>query len=125
MAKAKPHARPAAEKNRLSITYTVLIWFGMLLALLGVAIAILSLGGAVEFSAKVGDAEFKSTSLGLAIVAIGTILSGFIATRLPKGVTVFATATPTWTERVASRAGILILLGVLALALLGFSLWRT
>lgn len=123
-AKTKSSTRPVAETNRPSVTYTVLIWFGMLLALIGVAIAVLGLGGVVEFSAKVGNAQLKSTSLGLIVVAIGTFLSGFIATRMPKGVTVFATTAPTWNERVGGHAGLLFLLGIVALALLGFSLWR-
>lgn len=122
--KAKPNTRPVAETNRPSVTYTVLIWFGMLLALIGVAIAVLGLGDVVEFSAKVGNAQLKSTSLGLIVVAIGIFLAGFIATRMPKGVTVFATTAPTWNERIAARAGLLFLLGIVALALLGFSLWR-
>jgi hypothetical protein len=98
--------------TRKSITFTVLIWVGILLAVAGAVVAILGLGGAIEFSAKVGSIELKSTSVGLAICAMGCLLAGYVATRLPKGVQVLGPRHSSFLRRVSERGGWLIALGV-------------
>lgn len=107
-----------------SATFTALIWFGMFLAAAGMVIAILGVGGAIEFSAKADGAEIKTTSLGLAILAIGCLLSGVVATRLPKGVSVFAVSRPTPIEWIVLHAAWFIALAVVASALVAVSIWR-
>jgi len=109
------HAKP-------SVTFTALIWFGMVLAAVGVVVALLGVGDAVDFNVKLGDAEVTTSSLGLAILAVGALLAGFVATRLPKNVAVFAITQPTFLERVAQRAGWFLVLAIVAIALLVASL---
>jgi len=57
------------DSNR-SITFTALIWLGILLAIAGALIAVLGVGGAVTFDIKYNDMEFHSTNLGLAILVV-------------------------------------------------------
>jgi hypothetical protein len=110
----------AAKKK--SITFTALIWFGMLLAAAGAAVAILGIGGAVEFSAKVGSTELKTTSVGLAICAIGCLLAGGVATRLPKDVAVLATRKPTFIDWISQYAWWVLGLALVAVVLFLLSL---
>lgn len=65
---------------------------------------LLGAGHAVEFSAKIGDTEVKTTSAGLALLALGLFIDGFIATRLPAGVSVFEVHKPTMLETIAAKA---------------------
>lgn len=104
-----------------SITFTVLIWFGMLLAAVGAAVAILGVGGAVAFSAKVGSIELKTTSIGLAICALGCLLAGGVATRLPKGVEVLG-ARASFMNWMSRHAWWVLALALVAVVLLLFSL---
>ncbi len=110
--------------TRPSVTFTALIWLGMLLTLGGAIVALLGIGTAVEFKAKIGDGEVTTTNLGLAIMAIGAILAALVATKLPKGITVFAVSKPTWGDRFSENSGWLVAFAVLTIILLGFSLWR-
>jgi hypothetical protein len=102
------------RRGKPSVTFTAFIWFGMLLAVAGAVVAILGIGCAVVFSGKVAGAEVKTTSLGLAILAIGALLAGVVATRLPKGVVVFEVSRETVTEKIARRAIWLFLLAIAA-----------
>ena len=100
-----------------SVTFTALVWFGMLLAAAGATVAILGIGNLIEFSGKVAGAEVKTTSLGLAILAIGALLAGVVAIRLPKGTTVYEVTRTPFLDKVTRYAGWLIVLAVAAASL--------
>lgn len=78
----------AHKKNKRSVTFTALIWLGMILALLGAIVAILGFGGAITFEGTLGSLKVQTTSVGLAIMIVGAFLSGTVATNLPKNVQV-------------------------------------
>ena len=113
-----------ARANQPSVTFTALIWLGMLLMLAGAAVAVLGVGAAVEFKAKIGGNEITTTSLGLAIMATGAVVAAYVATKLPKGVTVFAVHEPTWQDRVADKSGWLVAIAAIILVLLALSVWQ-
>jgi hypothetical protein len=75
---------------RISVTFTALIWLGIVLAMLGAVVAVLGLGGSTVFEVTVHGITVKTSQTGLAILAIGALLSGLIAVKIPKGVRVMA-----------------------------------
>jgi hypothetical protein len=97
-------------ETKPSITFTALIWFGMLMVAAGAIVGVLGLGGVVTFSAKYKDAEFSTTSLGCAMMMIGMVMALLVALKLPKGITVFAVQRQTWQDRVAANTGWLAVL---------------
>lgn len=98
------------SKKTLSITFTLLIWSGIVLAFLGAIVAIIGVGGATAFDGKFGNIEIKTTSVGLAILVVGSVLAGTIALRLPKDVRVLNRTRQTIVEKIAERA--ILLLGI-------------
>ena len=107
-------------KKEFSVTYTVLIWFGMALCIVGAVAAILGLGGSTVFELTFGDFTAKSTQVGLSIMIIGAALAGVVAVKLPAGVKVLAEEVHySFTQRLARNlpvvALILVLVGVISL----------
>ncbi len=98
------------QETKPSITFTALIWLGMLLAVAGAVVAVLGIGGAVTFSAKYGGNEFSTTNLGCAMMMIGAVLAAVVALKLPKGISVFAVQQQSWGDRFAANAGWLAVL---------------
>jgi len=111
------------SKERISITYTALIWTGIILVLFGAISAVLGLGGATFFEASFGEIKIKTTQTGLAILFVGALLSGFIAIKLPKGVVVLDKEEKyTFTERLARKIPILaLIIAAIAIVLLVLS----
>jgi hypothetical protein len=105
-----------------SITFTALIWFGMLLGAVGAVVAILGVGGAVSFSIKIGSVDANTTSVGLAICVIGCLLAGGVATRLPKGVSVLGRRHSSFMNWISRHAWWLLALALVAVALFLISL---
>src|SRR5687767_1422989 len=95
-----------AEARR-SVTFTALIFVGMAIAIGGLIIIVLGLGGSTRFELKVGEVEVATTSVGLAVLTVGAIMSAVIALKLPEGVQVFGATNPTMIERFASFAPLL------------------
>jgi hypothetical protein len=93
----------------------------MILAVVGAVVAILGVGGAVNFSLKASGVELKSTSTGLAICAIGCLLAGGVATRLPPGVTVLG-GRATFMSWMSRYAWWIVAVGVVIAVLLFLSL---
>jgi formate hydrogenlyase subunit 3/multisubunit Na+/H+ antiporter MnhD subunit len=73
---------------RVSITFTALIWTGIVLCIAGFIITALGLGGVTLFEAGIGDFTVKTTNSGLALIVIGAALSYFVSRALPTGVAV-------------------------------------
>ena len=72
----------------MPITYTALIWTGIILALFGAITAVLGLGGTTVFEASLGNINVKTNQTGLAILAVGAALAGTVALKLPERVRV-------------------------------------
>jgi uncharacterized membrane protein len=106
-----------SKSSRPSVTYTALIWLGILLVLIGLVVTLLGVGGAVTFDAKINDIEFHTTNLGLAILMVGAVLAALVAIKLPKGVEVFAVQRRTFLDRVAANSGWITLCALLAIIL--------
>lgn len=112
----------STEPRTLSVTFTVLIWAGIALAIFGAIVAILGVGGAAAFDGKIGSIEVKTGSVGLAILVVGLIFAGTIALRLPRNVRVLARARKrSLTERIARRAPLFFLAGIIGCILLVLS----
>jgi len=95
---------------RVSITYTALIWTGIILALFGAITAVLGLGGATVFEGSLGSIKVKTTQTGLAILVVGAALAGTIALKLPKGIVVLEEGEKySLTEKLARRIPVLSL----------------
>lgn len=109
------------QKKKLSITFTALIWTGILLALFGAVVAVLGLGGTTAFEGKIGDVEIKTASVGLAIFAVGAVLAGIIALRLPKEVGVLARKPRSLIEKIANRPIYFFIAGLVGCILLALS----
>jgi uncharacterized membrane protein YidH (DUF202 family) len=93
------------ETKHLSVTFTALIWTGLIVVLAGVAMTAfgsLDTGATIEVSW--GKARLKTVHVGLALVIVGALLAGIVSLRLPKNVRVFAGHMGR-TERLASRIG--------------------
>lgn len=88
-----------------SITFTTMIFVGLITALIGVVFAALGAGDALPFEASLGDAKVKTESVGLALAAIGFGFAAFVAMKLPKGVTVLSAGPRNVGDRVADHAG--------------------
>jgi TRAP-type C4-dicarboxylate transport system permease small subunit len=74
------------SKGKISITFTAIIWVGLLLTVFGALVAALGLGGVTTFSFKWKDVvELNSTSIGLIVMAGGILLTLYQANHLPKG----------------------------------------
>ena len=77
---------------------------------------VLGIGGAIEFSLKLGKASLSTTSSGLSLVGLGMLLAGVVATRLPPQVRVFSRSSQlSFAEQVVAYAGPLLLAGAVAL----------
>jgi hypothetical protein len=86
--------------------------------LLGVVVVLLGLGNGSAFSFKFEKVELSTSSSGLAIIAIGALLSGYVATRLPANVMVFGIEKPTLLDQIQNLAPQLLLGGGIAVAVL-------
>ncbi len=102
------------KKATPSIIFTAILVLGMVIALCGLIVTLLGAGHAVDFSAKVGNVELKTTSTGLVLLSLGLFIDGFIATRLPAGVSVFEVRKPTLLEYISSRAIYILAAAVVA-----------
>lgn len=79
-------AKQKNKKQEISITFTAIIWVGLLLAIFGAVVAALGLGGVTTFTFKWKDVvELNSTSIGLIIMAAGILSTLYQANHLPKG----------------------------------------
>jgi hypothetical protein len=101
-------------RKEASVTFTALVFFGMLIAVVGLIILLLGLGGATTFSIEVGDSKLSTTSTGLAVLGIGAGLSALVALNLPEGVRVFGPTPPRWSDRLRAAAGPLLVVSALA-----------
>jgi hypothetical protein len=95
--------------KRRSVTFTALIFFGMVIALVGLILAALGLGGVSTFEFAVGDFTLKTTSVGLAVLAVGVGLSAGVALNLPENVELFGPTERTMTERLRGLAPAFVL----------------
>lgn len=102
------------SEPRRSITFTVLIFFGMLVALVGLVVLLFGLGGSTSFEFSISDLAVKTTSVGLAILALGAGLSAVIALNLPDEVQVFGETPATLRDRL--KAFSLVFVGVAVVA---------
>lgn len=107
------------QPPRISVTFTILIWAGILLMVMGGLAAIVGLGGSTIFDVKYGDNTFKTTSVGLAVMAVGALVAGIVALRLPAGTTVLsgtrAASNRTLTERLAAVPAVYFLVALAAI----------
>jgi hypothetical protein len=102
------------SEPRRSVTFTALIFFGMLVALVGLVLVAFGLGGTTTFEFSLGEIEVKTTSTGLAILAVGAAISAGVAMNLPEGVQVFGRTRPTLSERLKQLTPLFVIVAVVA-----------
>lgn len=105
-------------ESRRSVTFTVLIFFGMAIAIVGLVMMIAGLGGSTTFDLTIGEWKLKTTSSGLAVLAVGAGLSAGVALNLPEGVQVMGPSKPTPASQLRKLA--LPAAGVGVLSIIGF-----
>jgi hypothetical protein len=80
-------AKQKNKEGKTSITFTAIIWVGLLLTIFGAVVATLGLGGVTTFTFKWKDVvELNSTSVGLIVMAAGILLTLYQANNLPNGI---------------------------------------
>ncbi len=118
--------KQVTKEKRISITFTALIWVGILLCIFGAVVAVLGLSGSIAFEAHIGSVEVKTTQTGLAILVVGALLSFFTAQRLPHDVIVLGDE-PTLMEKLVRQVpmvSILMCIITVVLLILSFFLGR-
>lgn len=111
-------------EQRGSITFTALIWLGIILTILGAIAAIFGIGSPTTFEFSFGDLSVKTSQVGLAIMAVGSVLALFTIKIVPEGSIILGDEeTYTFTEKLAKRIPLLlIVILIIALGLLIFSI---
>lgn len=103
----------------VSFTYTAVIFTGLAIAVFGAIVAVFGIGGGTAFDGSIFNAKIKTENVGLVLLVVGSALAGYVAVKLPKGVRVFSSEAPTFTERlgtaVARPALLIACLGAIAL----------
>jgi len=104
-------------KKKISYTFTLLIWIGIILVLFGAIVAALGLGGSIAFQGSFGDLKIKTNQTGLVIAIIGAALSGTVALNLPKGVMILSNEEKlTLTERMSKKMPIIAVIIIILAA---------
>jgi hypothetical protein len=85
----KPQQSLIPLQKTKSITFTVLIWAGIVLALLGAITAIIGISDARALEIGLGIFTLKITNVGLVILVVGSFLASFVALHLPDNVSVY------------------------------------
>lgn len=98
------------KRKSISVTFTALVWTGILLAIAGAVVAVLGLGNVTSFQGKIGNIQITTTSIGLVIMIVGSVLAGTIALHLPKDVRVFGETKDTLMEKIVE--GVPVFFGV-------------
>ena len=116
--------------NKIPFTYTCLIWIGILIVLYGLAVIAFpgKVPGAKEISVliKFLGIELQTNDMGIAILAIGSLLSGSVAIKVPKGAMVLGEEGKkrSFTEKLARKIpffAFLIIAGAIYLLYKSFS----
>lgn len=115
---AVPRPDPVGDPGRVSITITVMVIVGLLIAVTGIVMLIAGLGGSSAFEASLGDVKLKTESVGLAVLVVGLVFAGFAARTVSEGGQLLGEAgvTPAARLRAAGRP----LLAAAAVALVVF-----
>ncbi len=104
----------------MSITFTALIWTGILLSIFGAIVTVLGLGGSTLFEVSIGSVTVKMKATGLIIIVIGAALSFFTAQNLPPDVIVLGDEPTLMEKNVRNIPAISLLVCVIAIFLLLF-----
>ena len=116
--------------NKIPFTVTFLMWIGILIVLYGLAVIAFpdKVPGAKEISLliKFLGMEIQTNDMGIAILAIGSLLSGTMAVKVPKGAMVLGEEGKkrSFTEKLARKIpffAILIIAGAIYLLYKSFS----
>ena len=110
------------EPQEKSVTFTVIVLFGILVAAVGLVMTILGLGGSTAFELSIGEWVAKTTSTGLAVMVIGCTLSAGVALKKPKDVRLFGPDEAPRTDRIRTLGPPLALTALLCLVLLVISI---
>ncbi|WP_456430779.1 hypothetical protein [Thermosulfuriphilus sp.] len=103
---------------RVSITYTVLIWVGIIFMIIGLGVSLSFPGKEILFEFKLKDFILKTNQIGPLIMISGAFLAGGVAIKLPKDVTVLSEDQGYSLAEKLARKLPLLALGVVLLALL-------
>jgi hypothetical protein len=89
---------------------------GIVLAIGGAVIAVLGLGNPTSVSVEAQGLTVKTTSVGLAIMLVGVLLTAVLLVRKPEGVTLADTSASPRSNRALQFVFALFLVGVALLA---------
>jgi uncharacterized membrane protein YidH (DUF202 family) len=83
-------AQGKAIRRRPSIVYSAIVVVSLAMTVLGAVVAVMGVSSGGLFSASVGDAHVKTTSVGLAIMVVGALVTVVTATRKPRDIQLFS-----------------------------------
>ena len=109
-------------RKRPSIIYSAAVVIGLGCCMVGLVFAVLGLGPFSPISLEIWKLKISTTSVGLAILALGAGFTAWILTNKPPGVALFGGAPPTPRTPISSIllysiAGIAIVLAILSVGL--------
>jgi uncharacterized membrane protein YidH (DUF202 family) len=83
-------ARGKAIRRRPSIVYSAIVVVGLAMTVLGAVVAIIGVSSDGLFNASIGDAHVKTSSVGLAIMVVGALVTVVTAIRKPRDIQLFS-----------------------------------
>jgi hypothetical protein len=83
-------ARHRKNGRRPSIVYSAIVVVGLVLTVLGAIVAVVGVSSSDLFTASLGDARVKTSSVGLAIMVVGAAITVVAAISKPRDVQLFS-----------------------------------
>jgi uncharacterized membrane protein YidH (DUF202 family) len=83
-------ARGKAIRCKSSIVYSAIVVVSLAMTVLGAVVAIIEVPSGGLFSASIGDAHVKTTSVGLTIMVVGALVTVVAAIRKPRDIQLFS-----------------------------------
>jgi uncharacterized membrane protein YidH (DUF202 family) len=83
-------ARGKAISRKPSIVYSAIVVVSLAMTVLGAVVAVIGVSSGGLFSASIGDAHVKTTSVGLSIMVVGALVTVVTAIRKPRDIQLFS-----------------------------------
>jgi uncharacterized membrane protein len=87
MSKGASHRK---NGRRPSVVYSAIVVVGLVLTVLGAIVAVVGVSNSDLFTASLGDARVKTSSVGLAIMVVGAAITVVAAISKPRDVQLFS-----------------------------------
>jgi hypothetical protein len=99
---------PSSMRARKSISLTFVVIAGVIIAITGMAVALTESNQSLILVLEGGKLSVRFGNIGLLMMLIGSLLAGFVATRLPQGVELFRNQGSTLLHKIQRNVGIVL-----------------